>query len=693
MKRTDSLQNGAYRNIFHHSAVAFWEEDISQLRLMVKAFTSGGPSSLKAHMDEHPEFVREAVRSIIVTDVNAAALQLYEAGNREQLLGPLDRTLDEDAIEEFKATILAVVTGEREIQRESTARTLGGRRLSLIVNSYIPAEDDPYASMIVSVIDISDRKRIENELREAERRLATIVEFLPDATFAIDQGGIVIAWNHAIEDMTGVAAKDMVGKGDYEYSLPFYGRRRPILIDLVREPREDIDRMYDTILRREKDNLIADVTIPRLREKENVVLWGKATVLYDSKGSETGAIESIRDITERKLAEDKLRLSEAKYRTLVENASEAIVVVQDEVLKFSNARGKALMGFGEETGSFHAFIQHIHAEDRATVMASYGGHMHHGSSAPWSDNFRICTSSGEVRQMSMTSVILDWEGRPASLCFLSDTTERDRTQEALQTLQKLESLGTLAGGIAHDFNNQLTGILGNIGLVMDQMKERSEGRSLLREAHEACLVARSLANQLLTLSTGGSPVVQVVDLRVLLEEETSFAVRGTSAKYRLNVPSYPLPAKVDPQQLRQVVQNLVINAVQAMPKGGLITLNASIEERVEGQFPRVSSERVIRISIHDEGMGIAAEHLGKVFDPFFSTKARGRGLGLTMCYSILTRHGGSISVDSTLGTGTTFTILLPASTESNLPLSTPASAVEKGTGRDRKSTRLNSSHH
>jgi PAS domain-containing protein/DNA-binding NarL/FixJ family response regulator len=162
--------------------------------------------------------------------------------------------------------------------------------------------------------DITKRKQAEEALRESERRLADIIDFLPDATLAIDRQGKVIAWNRAIEEMTGVKASDMLGKGDYEYALPFYSIRRPILLDLVLKPDKKIERSYYSILKKEKDLLIVETWVPFLKWRR-AFLWAKASPLYDSKGDIVGAIESIRDITERKQAEEALENRENELET------------------------------------------------------------------------------------------------------------------------------------------------------------------------------------------------------------------------------------------------------------------------------------------------------------------------------------------------------------------------------------------
>ncbi len=167
-------------------------------------------------------------------------------------------------------------------------------------------------------MDITEQRRIREALRESEQRLADIIEFLPDATFAIDREGIVIAWNRAMEEMTGVKAPDIIGRGDYEYAITFYGMRRPILIDLILHPDDRIERGY-YVLKKDRDLLIIETDVPQVKGQK-AFLWAKASPLYDSRGNIVGAIESIRDITDRKLVEESVRKrgKELKIKTHID---------------------------------------------------------------------------------------------------------------------------------------------------------------------------------------------------------------------------------------------------------------------------------------------------------------------------------------------------------------------------------------
>jgi PAS domain S-box-containing protein len=242
----------------------------------------------------------------------------------------------------------------------------------------------------------------------------------------------------------------------------------------------------------------------------------------------------------------------------------------------------------------------------------------------------------------------------------TDNTARHRAEAALANVQKLESLGVLAGGIAHDFNNILTAIMGNLSLLSPQITPGGDAEELVREAHSACDNAKGLANQLLTFAKGGAPVVKVIDLRLLLTETAVFATRGSNVRCVCDVGAAPLAVNVDKNQIAQVIQNLVINATQAMTHGGVITARADLVTLGSQEHAPQGAGRYVEVTVTDPGVGIAAEDLSKVFDPYFTTKAAGRGLGLAMCYSIMAKHGGSITVESKPGAGAVFTLRFPA---------------------------------
>jgi signal transduction histidine kinase len=242
-----------------------------------------------------------------------------------------------------------------------------------------------------------------------------------------------------------------------------------------------------------------------------------------------------------------------------------------------------------------------------------------------------------------------------------DITERKRLEEELRKAHKLESLGVLAGGIAHDFNNLLTGILGNISLAKVMTDPNLKSFKRLEEAEKAVYHARDLTQQLMTFSKGGSPVKKTASIGQIVMDSASFVLRGSNVRCRFSVPENVWPVKVDEGQMNQVINNLIINADQSMAEGGILeivieNLNAASENEMS-----LTKGRYVKISISDRGVGIPEQHLHKIFDPYFTTKQKGSGLGLATVYSIIKKHDGYIGVESKLGVGTTFQVYIPAS--------------------------------
>jgi signal transduction histidine kinase/CheY-like chemotaxis protein len=237
--------------------------------------------------------------------------------------------------------------------------------------------------------------------------------------------------------------------------------------------------------------------------------------------------------------------------------------------------------------------------------------------------------------------------------------ERRRIEEQLLQARKMESVGLLAGGIAHDFNNLLMGILGNISLARDRIDPSNRVHQLLREAERAANRAKRLTQQLLTLSKGGAPIRLATSVPKLVRDSTELALRGTNVRAEYEFPPDLWSADVDRGQVGQVIENLVINAVQAMPQGGVIRIVANNVTLGSGRGDSLEPGDYIRLEIQDHGPGIPPENLGRIFDPYFTTKESGTGLGLTTSYAIVTKHGGKLEVHPVSGGGSNFVIHIP----------------------------------
>ncbi|RQW89011.1 MAG: response regulator [Geobacter sp.] len=254
--------------------------------------------------------------------------------------------------------------------------------------------------------------------------------------------------------------------------------------------------------------------------------------------------------------------------------------------------------------------------------------------------------------------------RNLRLDIFTDITERESLQNRLLNAQRLESLGVLAGGIAHDFNNILTAIIGNISIARLVLDTPEKSAKLLENAEMATVRATELATQLLTFAKGGAPIKKTVSIRKIVNESLSLALRGTNVKGVIEIPDHLDDIEGDEGQVSQVFNNIVINAVQAMPGGGKITIegkNLTLEEENNLLLPPGC---YVRLSFSDEGCGMQEDVRKKIFDPYFTTKSGGMGLGLASVHSIINRHGGHIEARSKIGKGTTFTLFLPSTGKS-----------------------------
>jgi signal transduction histidine kinase/CheY-like chemotaxis protein len=242
----------------------------------------------------------------------------------------------------------------------------------------------------------------------------------------------------------------------------------------------------------------------------------------------------------------------------------------------------------------------------------------------------------------------------------NEIAEKGRMQEELLKVKKLESVSVLAGGIAHDFNNILAAILGNINLALIFTEEDDKRHKLLSQAEKASLRAKDLTQQLLTFSKGGEPVKTIASIGEIIRDSADFVLRGSKSRCDYHFAEGLWPVEIDSGQIGQVIQNIIINAIHAMPEGGVIDVTCENYDKAQGDALLNQTESYMKITIKDSGIGIHPDQIDKIFDPYFSTKHEGSGLGLAISHSIINKHGGHIMVDSVQGEGATFAIYLPA---------------------------------
>jgi len=375
---------------------------------------------------------------------------------------------------------------------------------------------------------------------------------------------------------------------------------------------------------------------------------------------------------QRKKAEDALRDSEQRYRAIMENAYDLIVEINNQGhCQYVSPNCQAVLGHDSADMLGKSFFDFVHPEERQRLVDSFHSHM--GLLEKFDMLCRLQTKQAEWRWFEShihpfrTSI-----GTVMGVIVTRDITEQKRLEEERLRATKLESVGLLAGGIAHDFNNILTSVFANIGLAkMVTAKNPSPNTQSVVErlsaAEKACLKARDLTKQLLTFSKGGAPVKSTTSIASIIADTVEFASRGSRVRCRVHIPKHLWPVEVDEGQISQVLHNLVINGDQAMPDGGMIEVhveNCSIP--ASSDLP-LKPGNYIRVAVTDQGIGIPQDHLSKIFDPYFTTKQKGSGLGLATSYSIIKRHEGHITVSSSLGKGACFTLYLPASSTPEVP--------------------------
>jgi len=335
---------------------------------------------------------------------------------------------------------------------------------------------------------------------------------------------------------------------------------------------------------------------------------------------------------------------------------------------------------------------------RSALMNRRFGHFVSSADLPNFDTFLQKAFSSKVRQGC--DVTLKVEGRPpleveletiafesgqACRMAVTDITQRKRAEADRLILNKLESTGILAGGLAHDFNNLLTVILLNLELAQRLNLPDEKLACYLGDAMEACSAAGSLTAQLVTFAKGGAPVRKAMLLSGLIQESVQPALSGSNVRCEFSLAEDLWVAEVDAGQIGQVIRGIVLNAREAMPQGGMVLVRAENAVLSAQEQPSLAAGEYVRISIADQGTGIAKDALPKVFDPYFSTKHRGdqkgMGLGLTICHAVVQKHGGAIAVKSEVGVGTTFDIYLPAARKVRAGEKAPAPAVVPRRGR------------
>lgn len=414
----------------------------------------------------------------------------------------------------------------------------------------------------------------------------------------------------------------------------------------------------------------------RLRTKNGDYRWIKSrgrVVERNENGEVVYIIGNHEDITERKQTEYALRKGEEKYRLLVENINDVVFSLDKKgIVTYISPVIETVLGYSPDELLGKNAMEFIHVDDQARSAERFKERNISGNTNP--ERYRLMGKLGEVHWANVSSRPLYDNGDVVGVQgILTDITESIRMEDHLRNAQKMEAIATLTGGIAHDYNNLLSIIVGNLGLAQRDAKPGSDQADFLNEAENAAHKAGELTHELMAFSKGGEPIKELGSIRGSLKHAANQVPAESDIVIEEDIPEDLWLVPHDPRKMGAVFRNVVQNAVEALPDGGRITIRAQNLRVEDGDAIlglSVKPGDYVLISVQDTGRGILEEDLGKIFDPYFSTKSmgvqKGMGLSLATAHAIVQKHGGDITVRSTPAEGTTVTIYLPAQPEEDI---------------------------
>ena len=498
--------------------------------------------------------------------------------------------------------------------------------------------------------EVAQRQQAQTALEEALSLSRATLESTADGILVVNRQGRMVIGNRKFKEMWHLP-EEIFASGDNDRALDFVQDQvtdpegyRAKVRELYAQPAAESFDIYHF-----KDGRVLECySIPQYLDTRIV-----------------GRVWSFRDISDRIRAEEGLRHSEEFLTDVFNSIQDGLSVLDSDlnIIRVNPAMEK--FGYPQPMVGRKCYEVYrdrsVPCEDCPTRETLRTGKVSRIIRHP-------ATASERFIEIQAFPLANRTSGRVEGVIeYVRDVTEAKRAQEERLRLSNLESLATLAGGIAHDFNNMFTAILGNIGLAVLELHNTDRSRERLSAAEQACLQAQKLAQQLLTFAKGGAPVKKLVAVEKLITEAASFTCRGSQVKSALSFPDHLWPVEADPGQISQVFQNLLINAIQAMPTGGTLTVRGENLVVQAGSDLPLAPGKYVKISVEDQGGGMPADYLTKIFAPYFTTKQKGSGLGLATAYSIVKNHQGHIAVASKLGAGTVFQVYLPASVKKMLP--------------------------
>ncbi|MCB2190936.1 MAG: PAS domain S-box protein [Deltaproteobacteria bacterium] len=517
-------------------------------------------------------------------------------------------------------------------------------------------------AILGTAFDITEHKKAQDEIKESRKRLADIINFLPDATFAINREGRVLVWNRALENLTGVKSDYILGKNNYEHALAFWDERRPILADLAMEWDQTYEDRYPFV-QREGHTLITETFVPKIPD-HGAYLWGKATALFDSHGNIVGAIETVRDVTKRKNMEEALRASAAKHRALVQSLPVGMISVDPEFkITEINSQGEKILGYKQNEVLGRPCGDVLRAEVCHGKCPIRGSLNRGEPTGPIDTTF--LTKDGVRKAVRLrASGLYDLEGSlVGGVEIFQDVTE-------LKTMERERA--NLVSMFAHDMKSPLVGIQGFALRLLkkgDQSTAEKQQKYLEIIRREAAQLEK-IINDFLDFTRLETGNLKLNFSAVYLDKEflelwEAFQPRFDQEEVGLSmVGTETLPViQGDAANLRRAFTNLLDNALKYSEAGTQV--------RVEAE----AADDTVVLRFIDQGAGITPEELPYIFDMFYRAASHGKqpghGLGLAGVEAIVKGHGGRVIVSSEIGKGSVFSVMLPVNQPEEDPVVDP----------------------
>lgn len=505
--------------------------------------------------------------------------------------------------------------------------------------------------LFITVEIVINKTRLENQVRRSEKKYRDLVENMQEGVWAIDELAETTFVNPGMAEMLGYDIEELIGRSYFDF-MDKVGRQTA---EMMLEKRRNGIREQHKCMYKKKDGSDLYVSVV-------------SSPIFNKFGY-AGTLNCVQDFSDQKKLEDDLRISEEKYRTLIETSPDGVYLIDLEGnMLFCNQQAAQMHDYTSPNELLEKNIRDIIDSGSGDAAESLVRRIRMKNTVKTEELTMIKKGGQHFLADVNASLVTDQAGEPRSILLVSrDITESRMMEQQLQRTQKLESVGVLAGGIAHDFNNILMVIAGNLSIAKSELDEHDRLFDILTGAENAAMRARDLTQQLLVFSRGGSPVKKIASIEGILRDSVQFALRGSKVRYELEIKEGLWHAVIDEGQINQVINNLVINAYQAMPNGGVIKVSAENVLLGDESVIPLKPGHYLLISVRDQGTGIMKEHYSKIFDPYFTTKKEGSGLGLAIVYSIVRSHRGYVDLVSMEGAGTTFYIYLPASEEPGEP--------------------------